>query len=167
MLSSKIARGLTSSFLVLALCGSALADTIRLKDGSIIKGKIVSFSGGKFTVSVGTGARQREMKFAAAEVDSVTFDSDSDDRNASYKPEPKPATPQTTKPVTPPTAKPSFEKMTPIRIDVKVLADATANGWTNTGWVVKKGQRIFISGSGRASLGHGHSSPPSGIASLP
>ena len=50
----------------------------------------------------------------------------------------------------------------PITWDIKVLADNTANGWTNTGWVVKKGQRIRISGDGKISLGKGRSSSPSG-----
>ena len=36
-----------------------------------------------------------------------------------------------------------------IGFDIQVLADNTANGWTNSGWVVKKGQRIRIVGDGR------------------
>jgi hypothetical protein len=47
-----------------------------------------------------------------------------------------------------------------------VLADNTANGWTNSGWVVKKGQRIRITGSGSVSLGKNHSSTPSGMPDL-
>ncbi|MEP6789445.1 MAG: LecA/PA-IL family lectin, partial [Acidobacteriota bacterium] len=49
---------------------------------------------------------------------------------------------------------------------VKVLADNTNNGWTNSGFVVKKGQRISISGDGQIQLGKGHSSTPSGLADL-
>jgi len=55
----------------------------------------------------------------------------------------------------------------PIQISTKVLADNTSNGWTNTGWVVKKGQRIKISGTGRISLGNGRYATPSGVSSLP
>lgn len=47
-----------------------------------------------------------------------------------------------------------------------VTADNTANGWTNTGWVVKKGQRIRISGDGKVSLGGGKASPPAGLPDL-
>ncbi len=54
-------------FLTLCLFASlafaAFADTIRLKDGGIIKGRIVSFNGGKFVVAVGEGPRRREMAF--------------------------------------------------------------------------------------------------------
>lgn len=155
---SSIQRSVVASLLIAALAGIAVADTIRLKDGSIIKGKIVSFAGGKFTVSMGTGARQRELKFSASEIESIAFDSEATSQNASYK-SGTPAEP------TPP--KSSTAKMKPIRLDVKVLADATANGWTNTGWVVKKGQRIRISGEGKVSLGNGKTSPPSGVANLP
>ena len=44
-----------TSVLLLALTMTLVAfgDTIRLKDGSIIKGKIVSFGNGKFVISVG------------------------------------------------------------------------------------------------------------------
>ena len=31
-----------------------------------------------------------------------------------------------------------------VQVNVKVLADNTSNGWTNSGWVVKKGQRIKV-----------------------
>ncbi len=55
----------------------------------------------------------------------------------------------------------------PISINVKVLADSTSNGWTNSGWVVRQGQKIKITGSGIVSLGSGRSATPGGIASLP
>jgi hypothetical protein len=54
----------------------------------------------------------------------------------------------------------------PIQLNLKVLADNTANGWTNAGWVVKKGQKIKITGSGRISLGSGNYATPAGIASI-
>ncbi|MBL8124645.1 MAG: hypothetical protein JNJ39_11105 [Blastocatellia bacterium] len=50
----------------------------------------------------------------------------------------------------------------PIEVNVKVLADNTNNGWTNSGWVVKKGQKIKITAVGQISLGGGKSTSPSG-----
>lgn len=159
---------------------AVFADTIRLKDGSIIKGKIVSFGGGRFTVMVG----QKQIIFSASEIDSIQFDADSlpasntssgkitpiADKNATVitvgqtsnasnqqMPAPKVKTNQNTSGTMP----------KPIEIGVKVLADNTANGWTNSGWVVRKGQRIKITGSGRVSLGGGRYTTPGGIASLP
>ncbi len=55
--------------------GSAVfADTIRLKDGSILKGKVVSFSQGKFTIIVYIGGAQSKYTISVEEIDSVEFD---------------------------------------------------------------------------------------------
>ncbi|MFZ1702250.1 MAG: LecA/PA-IL family lectin [Pyrinomonadaceae bacterium] len=173
LLSTKAVRGLIVSVLILALAGLAVADTIRLKDGSILKGKIVAFGGGKFVVAIGDGSRKRELTFISDEVESISFDDSQaavTNRNAAYK---EPVIKD--EPVSPPRVviggnpapkQPSGEKMKPIEWQIKVTADSTANGWTNTGWVVKKGQRIRITGSGKVSLGKNQSSPPSGVASI-
>jgi hypothetical protein len=57
--------------------------------------------------------------------------------------------------------------MQPIAWDVKVTADNTNNGWTNSGWVVRKGQRIRITGDGSVDLGKGKKSTPSGDPDIP
>jgi len=173
---------------------TALADTLRLKDGSTIKGKIVSFSGGKFVVAMGEGSRRREMTVAAGEVDSIDFDTPRSPASnvlasnrttspatvqdkrvvADNKPVASPVeedeevvsvpsasvpAPSTTVPAPSTTKKVSFAK--PVELSVRVLADNTANGWTNSGWVVKKGQKIRISGSGEVSIGRGKTTSPS------
>ena len=51
-------------------------------------------------------------------------------------------------------------------IKVGVRADAANNGWTNSGLVVRKGQRLRISASGRVSLGRGRFSTPAGLATI-
>lgn len=150
----------------------AFADTIRLKDGSIIKGKIVSFGSGKFIVAMGEGSRRRELTFLASEIESIQFDTQTAsttsppvNQNASYQQPTEPVKVVSNTPIkTTPSS--STQKMKPIEWRVKVLADNTANGWTNTGWVVKKGQRIRISGDGTVSLGRGKSSPPAGVPSI-
>lgn len=176
--SSNLFRGLVASLLILALSILAVADTVRLKDGSIIKGRITNFGNGKFTVTMGDGSRRRELTFLASEVESIVFDAPNgqpqltspSNQNASYK-DPAPITqPKVVRDADPqpayPPRQPSGEKMKPIAWDVKVLADSTSNGWTNSGWVVKKGQRIRITGSGKVSLGRGKDSPPSGVPTL-
>ncbi len=186
------------------LSSVAFGDTIRLKDGSIIKGRIVSFNGGKFTIAIGEGTRSRQMTFGAAEIDSIVFDSPAlaataASREIDYKtpvnnprvvnprvvvsdqalrtpaqvevrkpelktPERRPVTQPET--VTAPTA--STTTAGPISWNVKVLADNTSNGWTNTGWVVKKGQVIRITGSPEStiSLGSGKTSNASGLGDV-
>ena len=177
--SIKVAASL---LILMAFVSGTLADTLRLKDGSIIKGKIVSFQDGKFVVAIGDGARRREMTFFANEIQSILFDSlqqatATTNRNAAYtEPAPIPqrnvnsdtdAKPEPQAPVKTSTSSPSSNPtVKPIGWSVKVLADNTANGWTNTGWVVKKGQRVRISADGTVSLGKGRSSTPSGNSDL-
>lgn len=192
---------------------AAFADTIRLKDGSIIKGRITGFAGGRFTVTIGDGARQRQMSFSADEIESIQFDSPQTPANVSNQAEnyspgtnnstvitvgqnsrnpeetvipPKvittdpgaaqtntgvannPPAPAVSTPSTPASsAANASANPKPIQLNVKVLADNTSNGWTNSGWVVKKGQRIRIIGDGRVSLGGGRTTTASGISSLP
>lgn len=192
------------AFCVFCFCLSlsvfAFADTIRLKDGSIIKGKIVSFGGGKFVVMIGEGSRQRQLSFNADEIDKITFDNQTipttvakSTNDANYQKTPPtiikngdntvitvgnsntttPQTedeeviedvPETTTATTQPTR---TENVKPIEINVKVLADNTSNGWSNSGWVVKKGQKIKITANGRVSLGNGRYTSATGISSLP
>lgn len=168
--SSRVFKSFFSLLIILAVSTLALADTIRLKDGSTIKGKIVGFSNGRFIVAMGDGTRKREMSFAADEVESVKFDDAGTvtNRTASYETPTTKNDPKNTSKVVVdnPQQKNSSERMKPITWNIKVTADSTANGWTNTGWVVKKGQRIRISGDGKVSLGKGSSSGPGGIASF-
>ena len=49
-------------------------------------------------------------------------------------------------------------------IKVSVRADNTNNGWSNSGLVVRKGQRLRISSTGRVSLGGGRFSTPNGLS---
>ena len=67
-------RAICSAFIAASLSVAVFGDTIRLKDGSIFKGRIISFAGGKFVVAIGEGPRRREMSFTAADVESIQFD---------------------------------------------------------------------------------------------
>ena len=219
-LKSKFTRIVCSLCLVFALAAISFADTIRLKDGSIIKGKIVSFGGGQFTVVIGDGARQRRMNFYADEIESIEFDQSSlpvasvktstqlpvkpnstttnntnnsnkptdntiitvgqtdktnnpsktdTNNNSSVIPTPVNTPSNTDTSNNNPTYTNSIPKTNtpkPVQLTVKVLADNTANGWTNSGWVVKKGQKIKVTGRGSVSLGNGNFSTPGGIPAL-
>src|SRR6267143_814258 len=69
-------RSLTIVALALSLTLPALADTVRLKDGSVIRGQIVGFKNEQFTILVGSGARGRKsrMTIYMEDVDSIEFD---------------------------------------------------------------------------------------------
>lgn len=204
-LKSRIFRAISIFCIIFSMTLLTFADTIRLKDGSIIKGKIVGFTGGKFTVLIDDGSRQKTLNFTAEEIESITFDSTSMPVSNT---EPLERTPPTIKtegnstiitvgqknpqntgnsngnttipPIdTTPTDINNSDEPTnevpnstvittkPITIKIPVLADDTANGWTNSGWVVRKGQKIKIKGSGRVALGNGRYATPNGISTLP
>ncbi len=52
-------------------------------------------------------------------------------------------------------------------IKISVRADNTNNGWSNSGLVVRKGQRLRISATGRISLGRERYSTPNGLTTIP
>ncbi len=174
---TRILRSVMPVFMLLVLSVGTFADTVRLKDGGIIKGKVVGFIGGSFVISVGEGSRRRELKFLASEIESIQFErmnervpiGDSPDRKTSdSEPTAKPAAVPAKVKTAEPTSRPqSTEPINPIELRVRVLADNTANGWTNSGWVVKKGQRIrIVAEDGTVSLGKGHNAPASGLGDL-
>ncbi len=63
--------------LMLCLSPTVFADTIRLKDGSVIRGQVIGFGDQQFTVLVGTGTRGRRSRITIymEDVDSIEFDS--------------------------------------------------------------------------------------------
>ncbi len=160
------------SLLMVALAAGASlpawADTIRLKDGSVIRGQIVSFKNEQFTIMVGSGSRGRKSQITVymEDVDSIDFDSSGNTSNSTapnndtannnqppYQPpvNNQPANNQPTN--TPPTSNAKGSSPIPIEIKIRVRADNTSNGWTNSGFVVRRGQRLHITASGRVTLG--------------
>lgn len=205
----RVPRTLSALSLSLVLAASALADTIRLKDGQIIRGQIVSFREQQFTVLIGSGAGSRRSRVTVYidDIDSIEFDSASagvsGDAGAPavdpYTPpaenarasQPQPTqtprtntqntqrpptlgndggtstTPSNTNsgrtntPASTPTSNTGGGQFFPVR--VRVRADSTANGWTDSGLMVRKGQKLRISATGRVSLGEGRFSTPTGL----
>lgn len=183
-----LVRPLVVVALVFAVSVPVLADTIRLKDGSVIRGQIVSFKNEQFTILVGSGARGRKSRITVymEDVDSIEFDnagntSSADDNSGntsqpSYQPpyqQPTNTQPTNTQPSYQPptntqTNNPSTSSQpTFFQINVRVRADNSSNGWTNSGLVVRRGQRLRISASGRVSLGNNRSSTPDGLPNIP
>ena len=179
----KTFRLLLSTLLLVSISTPLLADTIRLKDGSVIRGQVIGFKDQQFTILIGGNARGRrgQTTVYVEDVESIEFDSSSgnsgntstiDDSSARNNPPPisRPSTPvnqpendrtSASSPVSS-SATPTF-----FTIKVGVRADNANNGWTNSGLVVRKGQRLRISASGRVSLGRGRFSTPGGLNNIP
>ena len=175
-------RSLIVFALVVGVTLPALADTIRLKDGSVIRGQIVGFKNEQFTILVGGGTRGRKSQITVymEDVESIEFDntgntstSQPDSTNNNTQPTYQPPTTQPANnqptnnssssqpPATSTSSNPSF-----FQINVRVRADNASNGWTNSGLVVRRGQRLKISASGRVSLGLNRFSTADGLANI-
>ena len=170
--------------LLVALAVTTFADTIKLKDGNVIHGQVVSFKDGQFTVLIGNpnkGRRSRTFVYVE-DVESIEFDStggsalavNNDDTNVPSTPSEPAAQPRPTPTPEPSDANPQPANTSPpagttptfFPVKVSVRADNTNNGWTNSGLVVRRGQRIRISASGRVSLGKGRFSTPGGVPNI-
>lgn len=194
---------LLAILLMLCLSPTAFSDTIRLKDGSVIRGQVIGFGDQQFTVLVGTGTRGRRSRITIymEDVDSIEFDSvtasgagadtSSDVASAPRtqpsrreppprtttrtQPEPQPEEEARTPPLPTSTARPSSSSPTSasssaptfFQINTRVRGDSTTNGWTNSGLVVRRGQRLRISATGRVLIGGGRVASPAGLASVP
>jgi hypothetical protein len=152
-----------------------LADTVRLKDGSVIRGQIVSFKNEQFTILVGSGTRGRKSRITVymEDVESIDFDGAPADDSSntsnvpsqpSYQPPAnnRPSNQPQTQPSTNPASTPTF-----FPVNVRVRADNSSNGWTNSGLVVRRGQRLRISATGRVNLGNNRSSTADGLPNVP
>jgi hypothetical protein len=202
--------------LVLGLSTVALADTIRMKDGSIYKGKVIGFKDQQFTILVGNAAQGRQSRLIVYvdDIESIEFDS-STGSSAYNPPDDRPTTTYTPPSSNPPSSNPTRPPANSgnsgntgnprpnnppsgnnsggnnsggnnsggnnsgggnpsntgggnfFPIKVRVTGDNTTNGWTSTGFVVRKGQRLRITATGRVMLGQGRSTTPAGISTLP
>ncbi len=172
---------LLSTLLLVSISTPLLADTIRLKDGSVIRGQVIGFKDQQFTILIGGNARGRrgQTTVYVEDVESIEFDSTSGNANATDDGSARNNVPlsRPSNPSTPPdnTASDRGTDTVPVMsssnptfftIKVGVKADNSNNGWTNSGLVVRKGQRLRISASGRVSLGKGRFSTPGGLTGI-
>ena len=179
----KTFRLLLSTLLLVSISTPLLADTIRLKDGSVIRGQVIGFKDQQFTILIGGNARGRrgQTTVYVEDFESIEFDSSSgntsgsssieDSTTARNNPPPmsRPSSPVNqpdNNRVTDTTPPSSSSPPTFFTIKVGVRADNANNGWTNSGLVVRKGQRLRISASGRVSLGRGRFSTPGGLNTI-
>jgi len=179
-------RSLLVVALTIGVILPVLADTIRLKDGSVIRGQIVGFKNEQFTIVVGSGARGRKSRITVymEDVESIDFDSAgnvagstglSDDTGNNTSTQPTYQPPSNTQPTN---TQPSYQPPGPtttttttapptfFQINIRVRGDNASNGWTNSGLVVRRGQRLRINAQGRVSLGNNRFATPDGLPNV-
>jgi hypothetical protein len=106
-----------TTFLAAALClavisSSALADTIRLKDGSVFKGKVTGYNQRKFTITIYVGSSASQHVIPLEDIESIEFDGDTGAQAAL-----KSAVPESPKPKVEP---PPVSTPAPRSVDVPV-----------------------------------------------
>jgi hypothetical protein len=156
----------------------------------VIRGQVIGFKDQQFTVLIGSGARGRRSRITLymEDVESIEFDSATTAAAAALANEDTATNTNTQQPVRPtPTSPPPDVESNPapsntntqpatqpvsstsprfFQINARVRADNATNGWTNTGLVVRRGQRLRINASGRVSLGRAGYSTPAGLPTL-
>jgi hypothetical protein len=184
----RITNALFVVAILFALVIPSLADTVKLKDGSVIHGQVVGFKDQQFIILVGGGSRGRRSSITVymEDVESIDFDSSQGGGTATSRNEDSGPPPRTSEPV----SRPSRPSPTPIpdaspsnsepattepvssapptffTIKVTVRADNVNNGWSNTGLVVRRGQRLRITASGRVDLGKRGFATPNGLPTM-
>lgn len=180
-------RLLALAAILLLSSAVCFADTIKLKNGSVIKGKVVTYNQQEFTVVLDLGTSSRRsasrMVIAVEDVESIEFDSQetsapsSGTENAEKRSEtsrgkqppsrnperdaikdPPPATTTDSVPTTPVSTKESA------LISEKTVSVTSSADWTSTEIRVQRGQRIIITAEGEVDLGNNQRSGPAGIA---
>jgi hypothetical protein len=180
---------------VVSLVGSsALADTVKLRDGSVLKGKVVSYTQRKFTIEVYIGGAISQHVVPVEEVESVEFDQSGQgaisrgepvvgDQPPATEP-PRGAIPRDNAPEvsTPPRGAIPRDNAPEVSttdsgsppggdnagaypvIAEKTVSVAAAADWTSTEIRVQRGQRIVITASGEVDLGDNQRAGPDGIS---
>ncbi len=193
MKKSNLGRAALAVIFSLSLSAGVLADTIRLRDGSVVRGQIIAYKDQQFTVLIGANTRGRRGRLTiySEDIESIEFDATdtggantggtsdmaSDDRVVN-NPAPVVRNPPVNTRPSQPDATPNDRASDtgtggsggaaplffPIRL--RVRADNASNGWNDSGLMVRAGQRLRVSATGRVSLGSGNMSTPTGLPRL-
>ena len=177
------------------IAATGKADVVRLKDGTVLRGKVLSFSQRRFTITVTFGGSTSQFVISADEIESIDFDGSDGGALAGRGPlgatvppgasapkgaaAPRASTGGATSP--PRVAKSGVEsppeagRVTPggtagatsrVLVEKTVTVPAAAD-WTSTEIRVQKGQLIVLNASGEVDLGNGRRTGPTGIDALP
>src|SRR5437762_907282 len=94
---------LASAALVLVPVARANADTIYMKNGSVIRGTVVGYTGGEFTVLLNStsGEARSRATLVVGEIDHIEFDAARGDTGASAVPPPRDTGPAPSEPPPP------------------------------------------------------------------
>jgi hypothetical protein len=169
-------RALGSSVLAAVLAVGASADTIYMRNGSVIRGTVVGYANGEFTVQMDARAGQARSRatLAGEEIERIEFEGgagpssgpaytgqpDPDPVAAEPEPEPAPAPRRNAPAPVPATDVPAGGVANQSTVTVDPRTD-----WTNSQVRVERGSRVRITASGTVKLdpAAGKSAGPGGV----
>lgn len=173
------------------------ADVVRLKDGTVLRGKVLSFNQRRFTIMVTFGGSTSQFVIPVEEIESIDFDGTDGGTQAGRTPGPVAGAGSPSSSTARPAGgarSPSGGATAPPRVGKsgvesppetgrttpggaagptsRVLAEKTvtvpaAADWTSTEIRVQKGQWIVLNASGEVDLGNGRRAGPMGLDNLP
>lgn len=162
-----LSRALGSAVFVLLLVVAAQADTIYMRNGSVIRGRVVNYTGGQFTVMLDAGGQSRAT-LSGSEIERIEFDAtgdqtggaapytppragaDSHDPSHStetYDPAPTADDHASAPPVDDPVDAAPVSDAGAVTVSVPANAD-----WAPTQVRVRRGDRVRVTASGSATL---------------
>jgi hypothetical protein len=173
-------RGVYLCAVLMLLSAAVYGDTIKLKNGSIFKGKVITFNKGEFTIVLDFGSRNSSsrMTIAAEDVESIEFEADAPTSSAppqvntapetsSARPSQEIATEHPKEPAIAATTDAGDAGGTAggggVAIAEKTVSVSATADWTSTDIRVQRGQRISISATGEVDLGNSRRASPNGI----
>lgn len=184
----KTILGLAICLTILSSFGiQALADTIKLRDGTVLKGKVVSYNQRRFVIVIKIGSTNSQHDIPVDDVESVEFDSSDTVGLVGGASTGRSATPIGTAGVAGAantagtiadnaSAQPADKQASDAQaasatnkvgvfdtIAEKTVSIAAGADWTSTEIRVQKGQHVIISAIGEVDLGDGKRTGPEGV----
>ncbi|MEW6732650.1 MAG: LecA/PA-IL family lectin [Acidobacteriota bacterium] len=170
-----LACGMLLCLVMASIAINAYADTIKLKNGTVIKGKVINFSAGSFTVMLDLGvSNQSRAIIDIRDIDNIEFDGRSDDASAKPYESSEPTTPRpsvsdddnghrssnssTDRSSTEP---PTHTSPSPVKESAVVVS--AKDDWTYTNLYVRRGDRIQVSATGKVKISATRDSGPEGV----
>jgi hypothetical protein len=166
----------------------AKADVIRMRDGTVLRGRVISFKEQKFTIVVRISGAEAQYIVPVGEVESVEFDDEGAGGKAEGRSEKRTSgaeplspggagygvgrRPDEAAPDRAVAAPPEVRERQPgvgatnMVIAEKSVTVPAAADWTSTEIRVQRGQRIVINARGEVDLGDGQRTGPAGKAGL-
>ncbi|HZS48837.1 MAG TPA: hypothetical protein VFC63_27440 [Blastocatellia bacterium] len=168
----KLRSVFTGLILLLMFATLAQADTLKMKNGTVIKGKVIRFNNKEFTILIESTSSRAII--SVDDIESIEFDSSpgpvtSQSSTSTSRTTVPPPTTQSSNRTTTQTSDDDDSdgvhsgKTTVPNIRSVTVSIPAREDWTSSGIIVAKGQRVRITATGTVDLGNGRRSGPEGI----